>query len=95
MCVDPMRCQGTCSECTNPQPHAEWCDGNGWTDCWDCGGEGGYHDCGDDCCPHLDPEPETNCDTCDGTGRIECPACEVARRAESDIAAEKADAASY
>lgn len=95
MCVDPMNCQGQCPECTNPQPHAEWCDGNGYTECWDCGGEGGYHNCGDDCCPHVNPELETDCDTCGGNGRIECPACEVSRRAQADIDDAKADAASY
>ena len=24
--------------------------------CWRCHGEGGWHDCGEDCCPCADPE---------------------------------------
>jgi hypothetical protein len=55
--------------------HIDGCDGNGRLECWDCGGEGGYHDCGDDCCPHLNPTPDHDCDTCDGEGFIRCPAC--------------------
>ena len=75
--------------------HATWCDGNGSTDCWDCGGEGGYHDCGDDTCACLHPENDTNCETCDGSGRIRCPACEAADKAACDAAADRHDAASY
>lgn len=32
--------------------------------------EDGYshHDCGEDCCPCLDPEPNVVCDQCDGDG---------------------------
>lgn len=36
--------------------------------CWSCGGEGGHHDCGEDSCPCLYPEPNVNCDICDGKG---------------------------
>jgi hypothetical protein len=44
-------------------------------DCEDCSGEGGYHDCGEDCCCCLDPEePNARCSHCRGTGRLEwCP----------------------
>ena len=36
-------------------------------DCWDCGGDGySYHDCGEDCCVCLYPEPNVVCDTCGG-----------------------------
>jgi len=66
------------------QQHASWCDGNGSTECWDCGGEGGYHDCGDDCCPPLNPELATDCATCGGEGIIRCPACVRMRNAEMD-----------
>lgn len=37
--------------------------------CWKCMGEGGWHDCGDDCCPCLDKEEITqDCEECDGEG---------------------------
>jgi hypothetical protein len=37
--------------------------------CWECHGEGGYHDCGEDCCCCLDKEEITHlCQTCDGEG---------------------------
>jgi hypothetical protein len=47
-----------------------------WLDCWQCHGEGGWHDCGEDCCPCLDNEEITIwCDECDGNGGyLECPA---------------------
>jgi hypothetical protein len=38
--------------------------------CWRCHGEGGWHDCGEDCCCCLDPEAiDENwvwCDECGG-----------------------------
>jgi hypothetical protein len=38
--------------------------------CWYCHGEGGFHDCGEDCCPCLDKDEITeDCCECDGTGR--------------------------
>lgn len=37
--------------------------------CWHCLGEGGFHDCGDDCCCCADPEEITDiCPECDGEG---------------------------
>jgi len=37
--------------------------------CWQCHGEGGFHDCGEDCCMCLDKEEITeDCDECDGEG---------------------------
>lgn len=42
--------------------------------CWHCHGEGGWHDCGEDCCPCLyhDGEPEDQdwfiCPECNGRG---------------------------
>ncbi len=47
-----------------------YCGGSvDWVDCWDCGGEGySYHDCGEDTCCCLNPEPNVQCDTCNGKG---------------------------
>ena len=44
-------------------------------DCDTCGGEGAYHDCGEDSCCCADPEdPNYPCSDCRGTGRvIWCP----------------------
>jgi hypothetical protein len=56
-----------------PIEHATWCDGDGSVECWACGGEGTWHDIGDDC--YVD------CGACEGTGRIRCPACEAADKA--------------
>ena len=50
------------------------CCSTGWEDCPDCD-ENGYsdHDCGEDCCPCADPEPNVACDTCGGaTGWLIC-----------------------
>lgn len=44
-------------------------DGTTWRVCWDCQGERFVdHDCGEDCCVCLDPEPNVLCDTCMGEG---------------------------
>lgn len=52
---------------------SEDCDGNGWIVCWRCGGAGGWHDCGDDCCSCLDPEEITQrCGQCGGEGTLRC-----------------------
>lgn len=53
--------------------HLEDCDGNGSVPCWSCGGVGGFHDCGEDCCMCLDADDVT--DDCGGSGFIVCPAC--------------------
>jgi hypothetical protein len=47
------------------------CDGNGWIDCWDCGGEGEVTVALDD----LDDDVDA-CPTCDGNGGWPCPAHE-------------------
>jgi hypothetical protein len=39
-----------------------------WVECWDCGGERAYHDCGEDVCCCAEPEPNRRCDSCDGKG---------------------------
>ncbi len=56
------------------------CDGNGSILCVECQGEGGWHDCGEDCCCCLDPEEITDvCPDCDGTGVLVCRAHEENR----------------
>lgn len=40
-----------------------------WVECWQCDATGkSHHDCGDDCCLCLDPEPNVKCDICNGNG---------------------------
>jgi len=44
--------------------------------CWYCHGDGGFHDCGEDCCCCLDPEDDLNewCPECEGHGEYSvCP----------------------
>ncbi len=45
-----------------------------WVDCWHCQGEGGFHDCGEDCCMCFDKEEITiDCEECNGEGGyLEC-----------------------
>lgn len=45
-----------------------------WEECCDCGGLGGYHDCGEDTCCCLDKEePTHDCTQCNGAGGyLEC-----------------------
>lgn len=46
--------------------------------CWQCGGAGGWHDCGDDTCCCLNPDEDLNdeCDICNGKGEYSfCPKC--------------------
>lgn len=55
-----------------PEPDS---DGDDWDGvppetCWHCFGEGGFHDCGEDCCPCADPELNVICEECNGTGRL-------------------------
>lgn len=43
-----------------------------YVDCWSCGGEGWVeHDCGEDTCCCLYPEPNVPCDVCRGVGSFE------------------------
>jgi hypothetical protein len=61
---------------SDPHDHPSWCEGNGSIDCWECGGVGSFHNCGEDCCMCADQdEPTEDCDTCSGRGVIVCPAC--------------------
>ena len=40
-----------------------------WIVCWQCGGDGGYHNCGESSCCCLDSEEITmRCDICRGQG---------------------------
>lgn len=56
--------------------HLDDCDGNGTVQCVECQGEGGWHDCGEDCCCCSDPEEHTHqCPECRGAGIIACPGC--------------------
>lgn len=37
--------------------------------CWQCHGDGGFHDCGEDCCACADPDEITDiCEECRGEG---------------------------
>jgi hypothetical protein len=66
------------------EPTGPYCQHCGWELerelCDQCDGEGLYgHDCGEDCCPCLDPEDNEPCDLCGGEGgwwvceNTECP----------------------
>lgn len=56
------------------------CDGNGAVLCWMCGGAGGRHDCGEDCCACADKEEITeDCPECRGRGFFSCRACAAMR----------------
>jgi len=49
-----------------------------WKECYNC--EDGFsdHDCGEDCCCCLDPEPNVTCDICEGEGGwMACPLCDA------------------
>lgn len=60
----------------NEPRHLDDCDGNGTIPCWECGGVGGYHNCGEDTCSCADDgELTQECVTCEGRGFIVCPAC--------------------
>ena len=46
--------------------------------CPRCLGDGGWHDCGEDCCPCANPDDAywVECDECHGEGRIFSPVTE-------------------
>ena len=47
-----------------------------WRDCYNCEEGYSYHDCGEDCCCCLDPEPNVRCDICEGKeGWHQCMHC--------------------
>jgi len=37
-----------------------------WVQCGECEDGFSHHDCGEDCCPCADPEPNVQCDHCSG-----------------------------
>lgn len=39
-----------------------------WESCWHCFGAGGFHDCGEDCCPCAEPDLNETCPECHGEG---------------------------
>lgn len=46
-----------------------------YVECHNCDSEYpgySYHDCGEDCCCCLNPEPNMRCDVCDGHGGWQC-----------------------
>jgi hypothetical protein len=60
-----MKIETTCgAESTSP------CSGSAeWVECWKCDGEGfSHHDCGEDSCCCLNPEPNVPCYICQGKG---------------------------
>lgn len=38
--------------------------------CWNCAGEGGFHECFDDSCECEDPQDSMVCAVCNGEGTI-------------------------
>lgn len=46
--------------------------------CWYCMGDGGFHDCGEDCCPCAEQDPNEICTECGGSGKL--PVCPNAGR---------------
>lgn len=67
-----MRVEGAISWRKTPWGEEPFCPHCGsdvhWVDCENC--DEGYtgHDCGEDCCCCLYPEPNVVCDICDGKG---------------------------
>ena len=56
-----------CKECGNEKF---------WRDCYNCEDGYSYHDCGEDCCCCLNPEPNITCDICKGDdGWYQCSHC--------------------
>ena len=57
--------------------------------CWQCLGEGGWHECGEDTCCCLDPDDITDiCEECDGEGEYLC--CPAVEHTEEQLAAYRA-----
>ena len=58
-----------------------------WEDCWNCGGEGySHHDCGEDCCACIRPEPNVTCDVCNGKrGCFRCYSCELEDKKNGEL----------
>jgi len=39
-----------------------------WVDCYNCEEGASHHECGEDTCVCLDPQPNVKCNVCNGTG---------------------------
>jgi hypothetical protein len=62
-------CDDPCEKCGHPETRRRDCTE---IDCDD----GYYHDCMEDCCNCLNPEPNRRCDECGGHGVVMwCPHC--------------------
>jgi hypothetical protein len=62
-------CQELCCHTCAAECHSREDFYEEWERCWACDGEGvNGHDCGEDCCPCLEPEENMTCSTCDGKG---------------------------
>ena len=49
-----------------------------WEECYNCEEGYSYHDCGEDCCACIDPQPNVICDICHGKGGwYRCYSCEA------------------
>lgn len=60
------------------EPHCQTCHNQmWWRDCYNCDEDGfSDHDCGEDCCACLYPEPNVVCDICRGkAGWFQCSHC--------------------
>jgi hypothetical protein len=55
-----------------------------WVTCWECRGEGGFHDCGEDTCCCLEPDLNEDCPTCKGEGEVHCEGAEAMGHYDED-----------
>lgn len=72
-CNQPAVYGDMCAACdADPNPFGPWDDpypdGIDRESCWQCHGAGGWHDCGEDCCPCARPELNETCPECGGKG---------------------------
>lgn len=63
----PAHCL-TCGAHFYPEVEDDYGDGGEWESCCYCGGAGGFHDCGEDCCACAEPELDETCPECEGEG---------------------------
>lgn len=57
-----------CHHCGNMKERVE---------CYNCEDGYSHHDCGEDCCACVSPEPNQACDICEGHGGWQaCPSCQ-------------------
>jgi len=85
--VEQQSFHGECYPDDTPTPVYPLCNICGTetesTECWKCHGLGGFHDCGDDTCPCLDPSIDAVCDECHGEGYY--PECRNSQTASHKI----------